>query len=446
MSLRIPIKQFSVCCCTCALFLLSGVAHAQDMKEAVRIALQQYPSILAAQANQRGAKADITRAQGAHWPQVAWSGTYNAYNAGGVPNNWIQSPTVSINLWSGGKIESDVDQSRARAESARQQVEITRDQVALTAVQGYLNWARSLEMVRIAQSNLAEHKKIHQFIKTIVQVDVGREVDLQQAQGRLDNAALALEQNQSALADAVSRLSRMLMGPVPAKPEGVEVIPGSLPSSLEEAMSYTGETNPIIAQQIALVRAARANLRGAQAQHSPQVNATYGKQTSQGTAQGDYVAQVTVTVPIFQGGTIYGATQTAQAQLEAAEHTLKDTQLNLNESLRNAWSNWISAQSRIKTSSGQVKSGATVLDGYWQQYRIGRRQVLDLLNAQSDLFNYQINQVAAKYDALNYRATIMANMGRLATSYLFGLPEQQTTNEIRTEGTNGALHILTPSH
>jgi outer membrane protein TolC len=71
----------------------------------------------------------------------------------------------------------------------------------------------------------------------------------------------------------------------------------------------------------------------------------------------------------------------------------------------------------MKTTVGQVRSGAAVLNGYWEQYRIGRRQVLDLLNAQSDLYNYQVNQVAAKFDALNYRATILANIGQLANNY-----------------------------
>lgn len=402
---------------TTLLLSMQSPTHAQNMHEAVLIALQQYPSILAAQANERGAIADITRAQGAHWPQVAWSGTYNSYNAPGIPNNWIQSPTVSINLWAGGRIEADVEQSRARAESGRQQVNITRDQVALTAVQGYLNWARSLEMQRLATENLAAHRRIYQYINTIVQVDVGRQVDLEQAKGRMDNTALFLEQSNAALADANARLRRMLLGRVPAQPAGVEVIQGQLPSTLENALSFTGETNPVIAQQIAQIHAARANLASARSQHSPQVNATYGKQTNQGTAQGDYVAQLTVTVPIFQGGTTYGSIQTAQAKLEAAEHTLKDTQLTLKESVRSSWSNWKSAENRIKTTVGQVRSGSAVLNGYWEQYRIGRRQVLDLLNAQSDLYNYQVNQVAAKFDALNFRATILANLGHLANSY-----------------------------
>jgi len=422
-----------------ATWLLSAQSHshAQNMHEAVLIALQQYPSILAAQANERGAIADITRAQGAHWPQVAWSGTYNSYNAPGIPNNWIQSPTVSINLWAGGRIEADVEQSRARAESGRQQVNITRDQVALTAVQGYLNLARSLEMQRLATDNLAAHRRIYQYISTIVQVDVGRQIDLEQAKGRMDNAALALEQTQAALADANARLQRMLLGRVPAQPQGFEVIPGQLPSSLENALSFTGETNPVIAQQIAQIHAARANLSSARSQHSPQVNATYGKQTYQGSAQGDYVAQVTVTVPIFQGGTVYGSIQTAQAKLEAAEHTLKDTQLTLKESVRSSWSNWKSAENRSKTTVGQVRSGSAVLNGYWEQYRIGRRQVLDLLNAQSDLYNYQVNQVAAKFDTLNFRATILANIGRLANSYQASpttAPQSSTSSSVPFTG------------
>jgi adhesin transport system outer membrane protein len=210
---------------------------------------------------------------------------------------------------------------------------------------------------------------------------------------------------------------------------------------LETALSYTGETNPVIAHQMALIRAARANLRSAQSQHSPQVNATYGKQTYQGTAQGDYVAQVTVTVPIFQGGTAYGANQTAQAQLEAAQHNLKDAQLTLKESVRNSWSNWKSSENRIKTTVGQVRSGTAVLNGYWEQYRIGRRQVLDLLNAQSDLYSYQVNQVAAKFDTLNHRATILANMGHLANNY----QASQATNQSTQPITGSLTGVITAS-
>ena len=290
-------------------------------------------------------------------------------------------------------------------------------------------------MQHIATENLAAHRRIYQYISTIVQVDVGRQVDLDQAKGRMDNAALSLEQSQAALADANARLRRMLLGRIPIEPKGIDHIPGQLPTSLENALSQTGETNPVIAQQIAQIQAARAKLRSAQSQHSPQVNATYGKQTNQGTAQGDYVAQLTVTVPIFQGGSIYGSVQTAQAQLEAAEHNLKDAQLNLKESVRSSWSNWKSAENRMKTTVGQVRSGSAVLNGYWEQYRIGRRQVLDLLNAQSDLYNYQVNQVAAKYDALNFRATILANIGRLANSY-----QTQQSAESRSQ-TNTSVSV-----
>jgi outer membrane protein TolC len=71
-------QQASLLFITALLLGLQSPSHAQNMQEAVQIALQQYPSILAAQANERGAIADITRAQGAHWPQVAWSGTYKS--------------------------------------------------------------------------------------------------------------------------------------------------------------------------------------------------------------------------------------------------------------------------------------------------------------------------------------------------------------------------------
>jgi outer membrane protein TolC len=158
-------------------------------------------------------------------------------------------------------------------------------------------------------------------------------------------------------------------------------------------------------------------LASAKSQHAPQITATYGKQTFQGTAQGDYVAQVMLTVPIFQGGAAYGATQSAIAQLEAAEYGLKETRITLQESLRTNWINWMSAQERFKVADQQVAHGAKTLAGYWQQYQVSRRQINELLNVQNELFTFQVNKISARFDVLNFRIAVLANIGRLASDY-----------------------------
>jgi len=427
---------------------ISGWVQAQSLPEAVAIALSQYPTILAAQANQQAAESEVTRAQGAHWPQVSWTGTYTNYNTGSVPNTWIQSPTVSLNLWSGGRIQADVDRARAQVDASKYAVIITRDQVAQLAVQGYLNWARSQELERSARENYAAHQKLHALVSKIVEADPGRSVDLEQVRGRLAGAQLALEQNKAGLAVALERVRRMLLGAMPQSPSGIDFVPAQVPASLEVALSYLGDTNPIIAQQLTTLAVARANLASAKSQHAPQINTTYGKQTFQGTAQGDYVAQLVLTVPIFQGGAAYGATQSASAQLEAAEYSLKETRINLEENLRANWISWMNAQERFKVADQQMAHGAKTLSGYWQQYQVSRRQILELLNAQNEVFSSEVNKISARFDVLNFRTAVLANLGRLASGYSglvqkaeAGALANQASTKASTSGTSNVFSV-----
>ena len=236
----------------------------------------------------------------------------------------------------------------------------------------------------------------------------------------------ALQQSEAGLEGAKERVRRMLLGTLPNQPSGFEEALGQLPNSLDDTMLHATNTNPIIAQQIALIKAAQANIGNALSQFSPQVSANYGKQVYQGSAQGNYVGQLVVTVPIVQGGTAYGATQTAYAQLEAAEQTLKDVRLTLQENLKTSWSNWRSSEARISTSGKQTTSAASVVEIYWKQYQVGRRQILELLNAQNELYNAQVALITARFDTLNFRASVLSNMGRLAI--LYEIDQQSVSN------------------
>lgn len=416
------------------LVLLTLPAASQTLQQAVIIALNQYPTILAAQSKLDAAGSDIIRAQGAHWPQVSWVGTQNAYNAGSVPNNWIQSPTVSLNVWSGWKIQADVERTQALAEAGKSQQRITRDDVALLATEGYLNWARGLELLKLARLNMLEHKRIRDDIKKILDQDQGRRVDWNQAEVRYENARLSVEQRELDLATAAQRLNRMLLGQMPVQPSGLDFEPGTAPNSSKQALTYLDDMHPVISQQTALVEAARAAIRSARSEYSPTVNVTYGKQTYQGTGQGDYLTQVVVNIPIFTGGSSYGSVSSAQSNFEAAEYNLQEVRLILRERVISTWAEWLSAKERKNLSAKQITIGKEVVQGYWKQFLVGRRSLLDLLNVQGDLYAYETSNVTARFEALIARARLMSLIGKLSVSY-------QNQTDSRSPVTVSSTHI-----
>jgi adhesin transport system outer membrane protein len=430
------------------LLLAPLTSSSQSLDEAVRSAMVQYPTVIAAQARLLASQSDITRAQGQHYPQLSWQGTSNNYsgvnNNGGTvasgvfpDNTWIQSPNVTLNIWAGGKIQADVERSTATSTARFHQQRLTLDEVALLALESYLSWARSLELVSLAQSNVLFHQKILDDVKKITQVDQGRMIDQDQAEVRLENALISLKQRETEKVVSEQRLERMLQGSVPLKPTGIDNIHGTVPVSSEAALAYLNDLHPAIAVQFAQINAARATLAAARSEYSPTVDLSYGKQITQGTGQGDYITQLTVNFPLFTGGSTYGAVGSASNLLLVAQQGLAETRLLLTERVLSIWPELKASRSRKELALRQSRIGLKIVNGYEQQFRIGSRSLLALLIVQSDLFAYQSRATIATFDERLAKARLLAAIGQLAIAY-------QVT-QISTEPNEASLPLAAPS-
>jgi adhesin transport system outer membrane protein len=409
--------------------------QSQSLSDAVQIALAQYPTILAAQARYDASKSDIITAQSQHYPQLNWQGALSNYSGitadgpqanGVIPNDtWIQSPDATLNIWSGWRIQSEVERSQSISSARNQQQLITRDEVALLAIEGYMNWARNIQLVDLARKNVEAHRRILNDVRKITIVDQGRRIDQDQAEVRLENAKLSLQQRETELAVSAQRLERMLLGALPKAPKDFTKVAGKLPLNTKDALEAINDSHPQIAVQISQIDAAKAGVRFAQSGFSPTVDVSYGKQVTQGSGQGDYITQAVVNMPIFNGGQTYGAVGSAKNELIAVEQGLHETRLTVRERLLSIWPELLSARERKKLSERQTQTGLKLVQGYEQQFRVGRRSLLDLLTIQSDLYSYETNTVVATFDERIAHARLLAAMGQLASAYQ--LPSNKPT-------------------
>jgi len=397
--------------------------HAQSLKETVLTALRQYPSISAAQAKLAATQADITRAQAGHWPQVTWTGTQHHDHSEALKDHWTQTPNISLNLWSGGRIQSDVERSRALDEASRQQVHITNDDVALLATEAYLQWAHQHQMVRLAEENWATHAHIFHDFQKITEVDPGRRIDLIQAEVRFDNARLAVLRSRNDLSHAQQRMRRVLVGDLPQEPSGLDFFPVTTYSTAENALQGLNSKHPVIANLQAQIDAAQAGVRYAQAQYAPTLNLTHTKLIYPVGPAGPYTTQLQLTVPLWDGGTTRGHVGVARANLQALQHNLTENRLLLEEQLLTAWADAQSAHLRAEIGWQQSLVAQDLTTGYRQQFQVGRRSLLDLLNIQSDHYTYQTNAFQAVYEYRVAQARILATLGELALAYTRADPD-----------------------
>jgi adhesin transport system outer membrane protein len=424
-------QQIKLTCVAVALLAFGMQAQAQSFTEVVQNALAIYPSMLAAKAKTDAQRSDIDRARAAHMPQISYGYTRSKYANTDLPasiNANTRSPSVRLNLWSGGRIEADAERAEALTQSSEYQEALTRDDVALLAAEAYVNWARSLAMFEIANKNFDSLRVTLNDIQKIVDVDTGRRIDLEQAQVRMDNAALTKLQRETELHQARQRLSRFWQGSLPIKPVGLAEAVGPsgrlgvVPQTIEQVMESVSDDLPAIAQQKAQVQAAQAAVAMARGQYWPTVDLTSTRQlnlvnSAPLTYKEDTFTQVQVNMPLYSGGATSAGVRTAQSQLTAAQNSLEEARLLAREKAGLSYQDWVNAQGRAIQGASQARVGDKVVEGYRLQFRLARRQLLDLLNIQAEAFSYQSAATTAFYDEQIARARLLASMGDLAKRF-----------------------------
>jgi adhesin transport system outer membrane protein len=410
-------------------FCISGGVQAQSLNDVVRKAIVNYPSVAAAKSKVEVNRADIDRARAAHYPQLTYGYSRNQYaTSGGISNvdENTRTPSFKINLWSGGRIEAEAQRAEAQTRSSELLVASTRDEVALLAAEAYINWTKCLALVSLSKSNLASHQETFDDIRKIVLVDSGRRIDLDQAQVRLDNAGLNLLQRQADLSQAEQRMRRVTQSDLPAKSVGVDSLAlppngkfGNLPATMAQALASVDDTLPVIAQQLELVSAAQASLRAAQGGYWPTVDLSVSRQVNANLfpSREDTLSQIQLNMPLYTGGSTSAQIKAAVHQLEAQQFALDDVRLQAREKAALTWQDWQNAQARAGQAVRQSSMGDSVVDGYRKQFRLGRRQLLDLLNIQAESYSYQSNSAQAVYDEKVARARLLAATGMLAKRF-----------------------------
>jgi adhesin transport system outer membrane protein len=188
-------------------------------------------------------------------------------------------------------------------------------------------------------------------------------------------------------------------------------------------MNAVTDDLPSIAQQRAQVKAAEAAVQMARGQYWPTVDLTATRQLNPMTTgsvlsyKEDTLTQVQLNMPLYNGGATSAAVQTAVGQLKAAQYGLDEARLLAREKAALSYQEWMNAQGRATQGETQARMGDKVVEGYRQQFRLARRQLLDLLNIQAESFGYQSSAMTAIYDEQIARARMLAATGDLAKRF-----------------------------
>ncbi|MBM3618779.1 MAG: hypothetical protein FJX23_09615, partial [Alphaproteobacteria bacterium] len=122
---------------------------------------------------------------------------------------------------------------------------------------------------------------------------------------------------------------------------------------------------------------------------------------------------VNVNVPLYQSGAEYARVREARMQRERAKFDALDAQNETTARVVRAWEGYQTSQASIRAYVTAIRSAEQVLDGVKQEQKYGARTVLDVLDAEQELYVARVGLVRAQRDEVVSSYAILAETGRL---------------------------------
>jgi len=403
-------------------------ASAIELNETVEDAVLHNPEFRSQLKELRSIRADLTGAEGSWYPTVDITAgigyeevdNQTIDNTGDGLTRKETAIRITENLFEGFGTEHEIERQQHRMEAAAYATEAAANQIALDMTEAYLNLLTQQKLLGLAQENIDTHSKILDQITQRFDAGIGNQVEVDQAKARFALAQSNLSAANNNYYDTLSRFQRILG----RQPDSALVEPGQaieIPKSLEEAINIALIEHPTL-------RSANSDIAEAQAQYDASSRTFYPRfdleilKTWDDNLAGvegkneDFQAMIRMRYNLYNGGKDKAErSRTASALHQAAEIRNNSRRQTL-ENIRYAWNAYQYVGQQKQYIQEHMKLTLDTLTGYRQQFSLGRRSLLDLLNTEDEYINAQRTMAESEneYRIAQYR--IMNGMGTLLQS------------------------------
>jgi outer membrane protein TolC len=363
--------------------------------DAMRQTLVSAPTLTVASVRAQTVANEVQRARAKHLP------TLNV-NSGLGSSRTNAGVTASVNLWAAGGIEAQISQQRALFGATREGLRQVCGDALVQASDAYVSVVRADGLVSLLHEHLAEYDSIQTMVQQIAAVDTGRRIDVEQVLTRKGLVQLQLLDAQSLARQArlnLSRLAGVAMEPIEASlaPVSQSLLPSSMAQALDEARA----ASPAIAAARGETDSAVHGVDVARAARFPQLNVVGNSTRDRSpTALRERDDRVSLQAQwnLFNGGSDFYAERSSLQAVEAAKAREEEVKRALELEVSQTWEAMAAARARGAQQQDQSRPARAVLDANRELFRLGRRSVLDILNAANDVHAVRTAALDARHE------------------------------------------------
>lgn len=424
-------KHWSIRALTLGTALASIMAvpsFGMSLRDAVNLALTSNPEIGAAVQNQEAVEFELRQALGLYAPRVDIEGSVGVQRldtpsrrAAGIADDALVPAQVALvatfDLFDGGYRDAEVERQAARIDSASFRVLERSEFIALQIARVYYQVVLQERMLGLSRENVTFHEGMLQDVGSNIESGQLTESDRLQVIERL--AAARARVTEAAVALEAARIEfEMFVGSAPSK-VAMPARPGAaVPRSLQAAIEAARLHSPVARIAEADIDAAAALVRQAESAFAPKVqfeargSTGYDIGGSAGLSN-DLSARLSLRWNIFDGGIREAHVQEEIRRESEAIYAQAQAYREVDEAVKTSWLQLQTQGTLASTYREQLTASSNLIDAYREQFGIGERSLLDVLDAQNTRVNVQMLQETAAFGVNFAEYRLLASTGSL---------------------------------
>ena len=431
---------------------LAAPAGAIPLREAVVLAVSTNPEIGEAVGNRLAVDHELAQARGLYLPQVDLRAEvgpeFVEIDEPGDANNdtralprWQLSIVLQQRIFDGFATDAEVERQAARVDAAAFRVLERSEFIALDTVQAYLDVLRTLELLQLSRERVDVHRAILADAQRRASAGELSVADPQQAEERLLNAQREAIDFETVLEEARITFER-LVGEPPGQLTQPSPIAAALPPDRDAAAELALDNNPTIRLALADLDVSYAEFRAAESAFYPSLSlesrASIGEDV--GGERGEdarFNVLLVARYRLFSGFIDTANRQEQVARVDEARERVDRFRSEVVDLVHQSWNSMAGAERRIDVLDRQAILARQVVESYRQQFELGERSLLDVLDAENASFNARTALLSTRFAAEFARYRVVASTGRLLASLEIEPPRATEATARESAGVDG---------
>ena len=319
-------------------------------------------------------------------------------------------------LWDGFATRSRVRNAQSTLDSMTNRVFDNATTLGLDGIIAHIDILRRREILRLTELHVARHQEILASAQERQISGADTVADVTQTQARLSRAMSTLAETKASMRQGEEAYRRVTGQTAAEAMETVE-LPARTFVGPDPVLLEAKQANPKILAYLDDVKAARGNQELTRANYHPQINLEIGPNYTDRSGRGDqwtksFEIMGTMRWNLFNSGADVASERAATSRVRMARQTLYNLLDDLTQQVEDSWTDLISAKEQFVNYTDAIGFNTATRDAYIEQFVAGQRSLLDVLDAESELYNSSTQAVTANGNILvaSYRLLALAGV------------------------------------